>query len=222
LLELYFGPEMVVRKMQRFFHTYRLQTGIQPDIEETEDGKLNWNAVLASQSGNMERNKLICKLVWFFASRNILVLVKRKEHALELKKWLTFLREDVDCFMHTDTVVNYDCRVLIATYSKGGVGFDHPKLDMLIAAADVEENFMQYLGRVFRRDHLIPLYIDMRDKMNVMSRHAQTRLKICKEVGATVQDFYKTFTFFHLYTDWINHLQASDIKEVKVKKEKKK
>ena len=37
---------------------------------------------------NEERNKLICKLVWYFGTRNILILVKRKDHALELKKML--------------------------------------------------------------------------------------------------------------------------------------
>ena len=204
LLELYIGPEMIIRKMTRYFNAYKLDTGFEPEVEETFDGKLNWNAVLESQSTSVERNLLLVKLVWYFVSRRtILVLVKRKEHARELKEKLLTLNIDVDCFMGGTKNVNYDCRVLIATYSKGGVGFDHPKLDMLIAGADVEENFMQYLGRVFRRDDQLPIYIDLRDNMTVMTKHSQTRLRICKEVGGVVRDFHKTFRSFTSLTEWI-------------------
>ena len=102
-------------------------------------------------------------------------------------------KEDADCFIHTAKSANYECRILIATYSKGGVGFDHPRLDMLITGADVEENFMQYLGRVFRRDDVLPIYIDLRDSMSTLVKHSQSRLKICKEIGGEVKEFDKTF-----------------------------
>lgn len=201
LLELYVGPEMVCKEMKRFFNAYKLDTGFEPKSEQTVDGGLNWNSVLESQATDMKRNQLICKLVWYFAKRNVLVLVKRKDHALELKKMLVGLGEDADCFFGSSKKVNYECRVLIATYSKGGVGFDHPKLDMLITGADVEENFMQYLGRVFRRDDVVPIYVDLRDKMHTIVKHSQTRLGICKDVGASVRDFYKTFEGFRACTD---------------------
>ena len=88
---------------------------------------------------------------------------------------------------------------MIATYSKGGVGFDHPKLDMLITAADVEESFMQYLGRVFRRDDVTPVYIDLVDQNSTMVKHAGTRKQICEEVGGVVRDFHKWFPDFEVY-----------------------
>ena len=144
--------------------------------------------------------------MWYFANRNILVLVKRKDHALLLRDMLKALGEDADCFIHTAKTVNYSCRVLIATYSKGGVGFDHPKLDMLITGADVEENFMQYLGRVFRRDDLLPIYVDLRDDMSTLNKHSLTRLKVCKEVGGEVKDFDKCFKGFHAHTEWMDAL----------------
>ena len=201
ILEYYIGPEMVSKEMKRFFNAYKLPTKFEPEVEETFDGKLNWNSVLESQATSEERNKLICKLVWYFGTRNILILVKRKDHALELKRMLIDMGEDADVFIHTAKKVNYDCRILIATYSKGGVGFDHPKLDMLITGADVEENFMQYLGRIFRRDAITPMYIDLRDDMPVLVKHSQSRLKICKDVGASVKDFYKVFGAFEMYTN---------------------
>lgn len=200
LLELYLGPEMITREMKRFFNAYKLDTGFEPKVEQTVNGDLNWNSVLESQATSRVRNELICRLCWYFAKRNILVLVKRKEHAQELKRMLQELGEDADCFLGTAKKVNYDCRVLIATYSKGGVGFDHPKLDMLITGADVEESFMQYLGRVFRRDDVVPIYVDLRDKMHTIVKHSQTRLKVCKDVGAAVRDFYKTFQGFEVCT----------------------
>lgn len=200
LLELYLGPFLIHRPMQRFFNAYKLDTNFVPKIEQTVNGDLNWNSVLMSQAKDLQRNHLICRLAWYFDKRNILILVKRKDHALLLKKMLVQLGEDADCFINIDKTVNYSCRVLIATYSKGGVGFDHPKLDMLITGADVEENFMQYLGRIFRRDDVLPIYVDLRDKMPIMLKHSSSRLKICKEVGASVLEFDKVFKCFEEYT----------------------
>lgn len=208
LLELYLGPEIVYRPMYRLFNAYRLNTGFKPNVEMTADNQLNWNSVLESQSTNQARNQLICQLIQYFGQRNILVLVKRKEHALQLKQMLIDVGEDADSFIHTAKTVNYSCRILIATYSKGGVGFDHPKLDMLITGADVEENFMQYLGRVFRRDEIMPIYIDLRDEMSILIKHSQTRLKICKEVGGQIHEFLKVFTAFTFYQPYLS-LQSS-------------
>ena len=193
LLELYFGPEIIYKPMQRFFNAYKLSTGFVPTVTLTADGKMNWNSVLESQATSRVRNELICRLVTYFEKRNILILVKRKDHALGLKQMLLEKKEDADCFIHTAKSANYECRILIATYSKGGVGFDHPRLDMLITGADVEENFMQYLGRVFRRDDVLPIYIDLRDSMSTLVKHSQSRLKICKEIGGEVKEFDKTF-----------------------------
>ena len=199
LLELHFGPEIVYRPMERFFNAYKLSTGFVPQATLTVDGQMNWNSVLESQAQSKPRNELICRLVQYFERRVILILVKRIDHALTLKEMLIAQGEDADCFIHTAKSANYACRILIATYSKGGVGFDHPRLDMLITGADVEENFMQYLGRVFRRDDVLPIYIDLRDNMATLVRHSQTRLKVCKEVGGEVKEFEKTFKWGEKY-----------------------
>jgi superfamily II DNA or RNA helicase len=202
LIELYIGPEMVCRKMQRFFHVYKFETGFKPDVRRLPDGSLEWNSVLESQANSRERNMQIVDLVRFFVNRTILVLVKRKDHAVKLQKmlWRYLPKEDVDMFLGTMKKVNYNSRILIGTVSKSGTGFDHPKLDMLIAAADVEENFLQYLGRVFRRDDTCPIYIDLVDDMKVLQTHSSTRLKVCKEAGGVV------LKFFDIFKDWKNFL----------------
>jgi ribosomal 50S subunit-associated protein YjgA (DUF615 family) len=78
------------------------------------------------------------------------------------------------------------------------------KLDMLIGAADVLENFTQYIGRIFRRDDVSSIYIDLIDEMSTMKKHSVERLKICKELGAEVKDFEKTFRDFFKMISYLN------------------
>jgi hypothetical protein len=106
--------------------------------------------------------------------------------------------------MDTQKNFNSEARILIATYSKGGVGFDHPKLDMFISGADVQENFTQYIGRIFRRDDAVPIYIDLIDEMNTIKKHSTERLKICKEIGGIVKDFDKVFPDFKKWIQLLN------------------
>ena len=200
MITLYVGPHMIVRKMHRQFNVYKLPTNITIVGKRQADGSLDWNSVLQEQADDPVRNKLIVNCCKFFSNRTILILVKRKDHALTLQKLCKQQGLDVDVFFGSATVVNYDCQILIATYSKGGVGFDHPKLDMLITGADVEENFMQYLGRIFRRDDTTPIYIDLIDDNKVIKGHSQTRLKICKEIGAHVRSFGSAFPDFTFLT----------------------
>ena len=204
LLTLYLGSHRIERRMKRAFHAYKLNTGFVPSVSYSQDGSMIWGSVLTSQAEDQQRNILLCKLAWYFGKRTILILVKLTKHAERLQLMLRALGEDVDVFMENMKKVNYGSRILIATYSKGGVGFDHPKLDMLIGAADVEENFMQYLGRVFRRDDVMPIYIDVRDKLGTLERHSKTRLEICEQVGGHVFDFNKTFKRWKTMTDHLS------------------
>lgn len=200
IIELYVGPEMITKPMKRIFNVYKLKTGFVPDVKRNDDGSLEWNSVLSSQANDETRNSLIVDLARFFSNRNILILVKRKDHANTLKNMLrTFLpKTEVDVFFGTMKCANENARILIGTVSKAGVGFDAPHLNMLITGADVEENFMQYLGRVFRRD-MPPIYIDLVDKMSTLQKHSATRLKICKEVGGMVKNFEDIFGEFQYW-----------------------
>jgi superfamily II DNA or RNA helicase len=201
IIELFCGPEIVYKKLFKAFNIYKLNTDFKPESRLNITGKLDWNSVLEEQAQNKSRNLLLVNLCRFFCNRNILVLVKRKEHATSLQLQLQNLGEDVDVFMDTQRSFNYNCRILIATYSKGGVGFDHPKLDMLISGADVEEGFTQYIGRIFRRDDVCPIYIDLIDNMSTIKKHSATRLKICKELGGEVKSFEKVFNDFYKFVD---------------------
>jgi superfamily II DNA or RNA helicase len=205
LIELYVGPEIVYRPMWRVFNSYKFKTGFKPKVEYQSDGKINWNSVLSSQTLDDSRNRMVVGLVHCFCKRNILILVKLRYHATLLKEMILSQNpnESVSIFMGSDKIVDFSSRVLIVTTSKGGVGFDHPKLDMLITAADVEQNFMQYLGRVFRRDDVSPIYVDMIDDNNTINKHATTRKKVVEEVGGTMYDFERVFSrFFRMIQEY--------------------
>ena len=199
IIDLYIGSERIVRKMWRVFNVYKFETGIKPEYTTTADGTMNWNSVLQSLAQNSSRNTLLCNIVKYFNSRVILILVKLIDHARVLQEQLTDAGIECSTFMNTDKFVNYTSPVLIATYSKGGVGFDHPGLDMLLLAADVEENFMQYLGRVFRKDTTFPIIVDLVDNLSSCKSHSTTRNSVYKSVGGTVQRFDRVFPRFFEY-----------------------
>ncbi len=204
IIELYCGPEIVFRKLNRQFNVYKLSTNFKPNSQLNISGTLDWNSVLEDQATNTSRNNLIVSLCRYFINRNILVLVKRKDHAANLRNMLASKGEDVDVFTGDSKECNYTCRVLVATYSIAGVGFDHAKLDLMISAADVLENFTQYIGRIFRRDDVSAIYIDLIDEMATIKKHSMERLKVCKDIGGEVKSFSKTFPDFEEMVEKLN------------------
>jgi len=185
---------MVKRKLNRPFNVYQLKTKFRPSTQETKTGQLDWSHVMDSQASRVERNELIVRICQFFANRTIMILTKR----VDLQgKWLfEALKErgeSVDLFVRTRRTYDRDARILISTFSKAGVGFDNPKLDMLIVAGDVEEMFEQYLGRVFRRMDTVPIIVDIVDDFHVFSKHFNTRMITYLNSGGVVKPFSANF-----------------------------
>jgi superfamily II DNA or RNA helicase len=194
ILQVHFGYSIIRRKLYRPFNVYKYETKIKPMTRETERGDLDWSYVIDSQASNSERNKLIVKMCQFFRNRTIMILTKRVElHGKILLDMLQQEGESVDLFAGTTQTYNTDARILVATYSKAGVGFDNPKLDMLIVAGDVEQMFEQYLGRVFRRMDTVPIIIDIVDKFHVFEKHFQTRMLTYLQSGGEIKSFHKSF-----------------------------
>ena len=199
ILEHFFGPEIIERKLRRPFNVYILKTGkngpvkIESETKINKMGKLDWNSVLKSQCLNESRNKMIVNIIKFFKTRNILVLCKLVEQSKFLLNKLKEAEEDVDMFVSTQKKFNHDSRILLSTFSKTGVGFDHPKLDMLIIASDVEEGIEQYVGRIFRRQDTTPIIIDILDEFRPLYNHYLTRRKLYLDTGAEINDYKKIF-----------------------------
>jgi superfamily II DNA or RNA helicase len=194
MLQVHFGYSMIRKKLYRYFNVYKYKTKLKMETRETERGSLDWSFVINSQALHPARNQMIVDLCKFFRNRTIMILTKRVElHGKILLDLLQKEGESVDLFAGSSQTYNRDARILIATYSKAGVGFDNPALDMLIVAGDVEEMFEQYLGRVFRRMDTVPIIIDMVDNFHVFEKHFQTRMLTYIQSGGEIKSFHDHF-----------------------------
>jgi superfamily II DNA or RNA helicase len=198
VLYKFLGSEKVVKKLYVKHKIYRISTKFKPVIEKTEDGKLNWNSVLASQAMNSDRNQLIVRILRYFPERNWIVLCKTVEHATTLCKMLEEVGENVDYIARNKHKYNKDFRILCATYAKAGVGFNCPKLNSLLIASDVKGLIEQYHGRIVRREDADPIVIDIIDDFFVFYNHWKDRKKYYESCGGEVKDFEGQFPNFSL------------------------
>ena len=189
LLDMYFGKYKITRALWREHIAYKVSTGFKPTIEQTANGRVNWGVVLDSQANSEERNELIIKLLKYYSKRNFLVLTKRVSQGEYLLKRLEEEGEDVTSLLGSNQEYKVSSRILVGTSSKIGVGFDHPKLDALLLAGDVEQYFVQYLGRVFRTKDVKPIIVDLVDDYSLLTKHFNTRRKIYQDHGGEVKNF---------------------------------
>ena len=190
LFEWFFGKNdeassYVRREMYREHTVYVTQTNFKPTRKETANGTRDWNHVLMEQSKDEARNELIVGIVKDAVikdGRFVLILVKRIEHADTFYKMLKEADITVSR-VYGKYAEDEETQVTIGTVSKAGTGFDRPHLDTLVIAADVEEYFTQYLGRVFRREDVRPIIYDFKDKDGTLNSHLQTRINTYKRYG---------------------------------------
>ena len=186
LLDLYFSEERIVRKLKKEHTVYEVRTNFKPTSNVTEQGRLDWNGILNSQSENEERNTMIVDAaVSLSKTRTILILTKRIDQAVLLESEIG-KRVKTSGLYGTKKTFDKNCAVLVGTASKIGVGFDHKSLDCLILASDVEAYFIQFLGRVFRSPDVEPIIIDFVDSHPVLRSHFRTRKKVYAEHGGKV------------------------------------
>jgi len=189
LLDFYFGKYKIIRTLFREHIAYKVCTGFKPIVEKAINGRVNWSSVLESQANNIDRNELIIKILKHYSKRNFLVLTKRVAQGEYLVNRLIEEGEDVTSLFGSNQEYNISSRILVGTNSKCGTGFDHPKLDALLLAGDLEQYFVQYLGRVFRTKDVKPIIFDLVDNYTLLSKHFNSRQKIYKELGGEVRNF---------------------------------
>jgi superfamily II DNA or RNA helicase len=159
-------------------------------------GQLDWNAILDSQSNSMERNDAIVNLVRFFSDRVFLILCKRVSQAQYLHDRLKETGEDVTSLFGATQTYEQSSRILVGTAKKTGVGFDHPRLNALVLAADIQEYFVQYLGRVFRREDTVPIIFDIVDNFPTLRKHFSTRVQVYTKHGGIIRNIEEDFAEF--------------------------
>lgn len=201
IIELHFGITQINVPLWVEHDYYRFDTRLVPEVKRNMRGDTDWNSVLEYQATHTERNLWITRLCLFFKDRNILILCKRVNQATTLCKMLQDEKESVDYTTGKKKKFNKDARILVTTFSKSGVGFDHPKLDMMIVASDVEEMFEQYFGRCVRREDVVPIFVDLVDNYKSLERHFGTRKAYAKSVGGRIKDFRLSFPQFFSETE---------------------
>lgn len=189
LLNFYFGNHKIIRKLYREHTVYKVSTGFKPPVEKTMQGRINWGSILDAQANNEERNDLIIRIIQYFNDRNFLVLVKRVEQGKYLVNSLKKYGESVTDLIGSNQEFDTEARILIGTCQKVGVGFDHSKLDTLLLATDLEEYFVQYLGRIFRTKDNTPIVFDLVDENSILNKHFNTRRKVYQDHGGIIQNF---------------------------------
>lgn len=198
LIDMYFGKRKIIRKLWRKHTVFRINTGMKPNVKLNRMGKVDWGSVLESQAVHEGRNEMIVKLVKYFHDRVFLVLCKRVVQANYLIRRLEEEGQDVTSLVGSKQEYEQKSRILIGTSSKVGVGFDHPRLDSLIIASDLEQYFVQYLGRVFRVEDNEPYIFDIVDNYSLLQKHFRTRNAVYIEHGGIVKDFQRSFPEFEL------------------------
>lgn len=211
LLDVYCGTHKIERKLYRNHTVYKVETGFKPEVKLNSQGKVDWSSVIDSTCNNNERNDFIIKIIQEFKDRVFLVLCKRVSQAKYLVSALENLGEDVTSLYGSNQKYHQESRILVGTSGKLSVGFDHPRLNTLLLASDVEQYFIQVLGRIFRKEasegvrprYLSeekvdlnpeqPMIFDILDDHPILRKHFQTRTGVYLEHGGTLKNFRKDF-----------------------------
>lgn len=193
LIDMYFGEARFSRVLKLDHTVYKIQTSFEPEIRKNRSGEMDWGHILEQQCTHEERNRMVISICALFPERRILILCKRVRQAEMLHEMAVETQLSVTSLVGNKNTFSKDARILIATVQKAGVGFSHDVLDMLILASDVEEYYIQYLGRVTRRPDVVPIIIDIVDKNRTLQNHFRTRKKVYEEIGGRIQLFQEAY-----------------------------
>ncbi len=202
LIDIFFGTNKIIRKLNKEHLVYKVETEIKLEHSLNKDGGIDWTSVINNQADNSKRNHFIAELTKYIYNkiegRNILILCKRVEQVKILEKLC------IDKGLYTTSLYgnkktfDKNANILIATTSKAGTGFDHPKLNTMFLCCDAMDYYIQYLGRVFRTKES-PIIIDIVDNHPLLNKHYNIRKKVYTEHGGIIKNFFTEFPNF-LYT----------------------
>jgi superfamily II DNA or RNA helicase len=186
LIELFFGANQVFKKLSRDYTVNVIYTPFQFKMEKTERGTINWGAILNQQAVCEERNDLIADIICTNKSIKFLVLCKRVDQIKELSQKCRERGIAVQA-VYQDIAPQKDSRTLIGSIQKLGTGFSDNTFRGLIIAADVQDYFIQYFGRVLRAPDTCPAIYDLIDDNQIMRQHFAERRAIYESSGGTLK-----------------------------------
>lgn len=195
LLDMYCGEHRIERKLYRKHLVYKIETGFKPEEKMNKLGKIDWSSIIDSTCNNKKRNEIIIELVKKFKKRVFLILCKRVSQAEYIFDRLVEEGEDVTSLIGKNQEYEQKSRILVGTSGKVSVGFDNPNLNTLLLASDVEQYFIQVLGRIFRKNDALeqPMILDIVDDHPILHKHFRTRTQVYFEHGGILKNFRKEF-----------------------------
>lgn len=189
LFDFYFGKDnKTVKELYHKHVVYKITT----DIEFEQDSKTDWNGLITAQCVNEKRNQFIVDLASYLKDKCILILTKRVDQAKIIYERLAEIGEIVSLLTGDNNEYDKNSRLIVASVQKAGMGFSYSRLDTLILASDVisddtEEFFVQYIGRIFRRQDVKPVIFDILDEHKVLKRHFGVRKRVYEKTGGVIE-----------------------------------
>jgi superfamily II DNA or RNA helicase len=193
LINMYFGTWNIFSPLNRKHLVYKVQTSFKPEDVPAKNGRTDWSKLINSQSANQQRNEMIIRIAMSFPDRVFLIVCKRVEQARYIFDRLQEENEAVASLIGSEQEFIPGSRILVGSIQKIAEGFDHKHLDALILASDVEDYFIQVLGRVCRTEDVVPIIFDVVDDHRVLNKHYETRKAVYIECGGKVKEFATSF-----------------------------
>lgn len=185
IITLFFGEHQVTRPLFREHIVRKISSPFTPIIRHTAQGLVDWTDLITQQCMNKERNDQIVELVNTITEGGVLVLCKRRDQ-------VTYLHDKVPestMLLGGDDTYDPNCRIIFATISKGGVGFDNVNISTLVMATDARDYYLQILGRCFRKLDTIPVVYDIVDNNPMLEAHWAERSQVYRAVGGRFENF---------------------------------
>ena len=184
---------VITRQLNRKHLVYFFHTEFKPEVKLNRMGRVDWGSILEQQTTDEDRNELIIKVLRFFSKRIFLVLCKRVFQAEYLVKRLMDEKESVTSLIGSNQTYDKKARILVGTTGKCSTGFDDPRLDALMLASDMDQYFVQVLGRIFRRQDVDPIVIDFVDNYSLLQKHYRNSKKVYLDHGGELKNLAKEF-----------------------------
>jgi hypothetical protein len=188
MFDLFFGGEknIVFTKLNHPHNVYPVFTNLKyKTVKNMFTNQIDYNQLLNQLSVCPDRNQVIVDTV---CNTNgvFLILVKRIEHGELLTRLFADRGKESHCLFGKTMSTPFTSDILIATYSKAGIGFDCPRLNTLVIAAPVKNYFIQYLGRVMRTKDSVPVIYDFVDSVPILQNQWRCRAKVYTEHGGKI------------------------------------
>ncbi|HSA76316.1 MAG TPA: DEAD/DEAH box helicase family protein [Nitrosarchaeum sp.] len=181
----FFGNNIIHRFEKKHFTVIKYNTKYIPTKEQSYfRGRmaLNWPKLLKSLCLNDERNDEIVKLCIKHAKDVIIVFCYFVKQCDYIYQQLFEQEENVVKLNGSETIGNKEYRILVTTPGKCGIGYDDPRLTMMVMTFSVRD-IRQLETRVRRENCTI---FDFVDNDVTLENHWKIREKWFKKRGANI------------------------------------